>query len=63
MGLEELERKVGRKCRVERWSGGNKAGMKQNLIWKFGKIVMWGRNEVEFGKIVYWGGMKYGMRG
>ena len=30
---------------------------------KFGKIVMWGGNEVKFGKIVKWGGRKYGMKG
>ena len=43
-------RTAGRKCRVDRWIGGTKVGVKQNLIWKSGKIV-------------YWGGMQYGMRG
>ena len=56
---------AGSKCIFGRWSGGNKFGSETELVLllrKFGKIVMWGRNEVEFGKIVNSGGMKYGTR-
>ena len=54
MELEELERDGMWQC----WSEKELV-----LLGKFGKIVMWGGNEVKFGKIVKWDRMKYRTRG